>query len=262
MKNVEKLKMNSITENRERLDIILIVRNIRKKLATINDRYISKQEKSIVLKAINDYENDLIMDIERRIKNFYEMASEFGNSQIEETRIPRDPNHPLYRLFVNSNTFDQLESDIVELKYNSGVGQEIEIEKVEIPNDFNRPDVSEFANIHENIETSVVRLENTVLKIPSLVMTFTEEERKVFLIAVKKYCTSLKIFQEQRKYAREEIEKEFGKRITDKETYVPMSQGDIFNEMYDNYKQTPEKPSNEDKNFENAVLDTYARKNK
>ena len=233
MKNIEKLNMNNITENRERLDIIFVIRNIRRKLVTINDRLMSKERKAVALKALNDYEFSLPIDIKRSLNTFEEMATEFGNGEIQKRTISRDQDESYYQIFRNSGTFEQLESDIVELTY-QGMGQEISVEKVDIPYDLNKPDVSEFVNmdIYNNLAASIVYLKDVADSIPALVSIFSDEERKVFLYAIKNYCHSLENLKRTREKASKEFEDEFEEKINEKEPYVPMSQAAIREELF------------------------------
>ena len=84
--------------NKERLNEILIIRDLRRNLMNFD---ISNEEKAIILRALNEYEERLGFDIQESIKNKEILEDMNIKSDIDVVKIPIDENRPSYNELVN-----------------------------------------------------------------------------------------------------------------------------------------------------------------
>ena len=79
--------------NKERLNEILIIRELRRELGSFKN---SNEEKALILKALNDYEARLQLDIRESINNKDILEGMNIESDIDIVSVPIDENRPNY----------------------------------------------------------------------------------------------------------------------------------------------------------------------
>ena len=79
--------------NKERLNEILIIRELRRELGSFKN---SNEEKALILKALNDYEARLQLDIRESINNKDILEGMNIESDIDVVSVPIDENRPNY----------------------------------------------------------------------------------------------------------------------------------------------------------------------
>ena len=101
-----------LMKNKDRLERIEVIREVRRKLGNFN---FQNEEKSIILKSLNDYENTLTIDITRSINNIKEFETLGISHDIEVINVPIDINKPTYPEFANLYINESLELSITRL---------------------------------------------------------------------------------------------------------------------------------------------------
>lgn len=95
--------------NKERLNEILIIRELRRELGSFKN---SNEEKALILKALNDYEARLQLDIRESINNKDILESMNIESNIDVIQVPIDENRPNYPELYIPETPDIIKRNI------------------------------------------------------------------------------------------------------------------------------------------------------
>ena len=119
------MQSEEIMDNNKRLEIILKIRDIRKK---INELNITIEEKEVLRKSLNYYENMLDLDIARSNLNKDELDNEDILNDIVKVDVPVEEDIYRYQEFIKIN-----DSNIIKIIDNiSNIIENLELNKDDI----------------------------------------------------------------------------------------------------------------------------------
>lgn len=102
-----------LMKNKDRLERIEVIREVRRKLGNLN---LKDEEKALILKTLNDYEHSLTTDIARSINNIKEFETLGILHDIEIVEVPLEMDKPNYPELINLNLLDSLETRFLRLQ--------------------------------------------------------------------------------------------------------------------------------------------------
>ena len=103
-----------LMKNRDRLERIELIREVRRKLGSFP--LLLKEEKAMALKALNDYEEALQVEITRNNNLAEKFLSEGISHDIEVIKVPHDENRPSYKEFESASDLEGLAANIIRMK--------------------------------------------------------------------------------------------------------------------------------------------------